>query len=130
MLRLSKNKKGQVIAEYALLFAAVLGAYIGMQHYIKQRLQARIADAIDFTKVAAQGQLTVNGNAFAFTRDTYEPDQSGYKDSKRTSKEETGQLDGGTILNGKDSVSQTWQTTDNVANPVGGGGGGVVRPKK
>jgi hypothetical protein len=38
-------KKTQSTAEYAILFAIVIGAAMGVQHYVKRALQARIYDA-------------------------------------------------------------------------------------
>ena len=42
---LSKFKKAQATAEYAILFAVVIGAAMGVQSYVKRALQARIHDA-------------------------------------------------------------------------------------
>ena len=120
MFRRLNNRKAQSIAEYALLFAVVLGAYIGLQTAIKQSLQSRVRDALDFSRqVATKGNalgdtgtgaiLSVNGNDFAFTDRNTKADQDSSTATKRTSKEEKGALDGGTELVGKDSVSQTWK---------------------
>ena len=38
----NKNKKGQNIAEYAILIALVIAAAIGIQTYVKRGLQARM----------------------------------------------------------------------------------------
>ena|SRR3989338_4586412 len=46
MLRkLYKRKKGQNLAEYAILIALVIAAVVAMQVYVKRSLQARIFDA-------------------------------------------------------------------------------------
>lgn len=42
---LMKNKKGQQVAEYALLIALVVAAIIAMQTYAQRSLQGRIRDA-------------------------------------------------------------------------------------
>jgi Flp pilus assembly pilin Flp len=42
---LIKNKKGQQVAEYALMIALVVAAIIAMQTYAQRSLQARIRDA-------------------------------------------------------------------------------------
>lgn len=42
---LIKLKKAQATAEYAILFAVVIGAAMGVQSYVKRALQARIYDA-------------------------------------------------------------------------------------
>lgn len=44
---LNKFKKAQATAEYAILFAVVIGAAMGVQAYVKRALQARIHDAAD-----------------------------------------------------------------------------------
>jgi hypothetical protein len=38
-MQMLRTKKGQSMAEYAILFAIVIGAAIAMQQYIKSRLQ-------------------------------------------------------------------------------------------
>jgi uncharacterized membrane protein YadS len=38
-----RSRKGQSTAEYAVLFAIVIGAAIAMQQYVKSRLQGGIA---------------------------------------------------------------------------------------
>ena len=40
-------KKAQNTAEYAILFALVIAAVIGMQTYVKRGIQARVADTSD-----------------------------------------------------------------------------------
>lgn len=42
---LVKFKKAQATAEYAILFAVVIGAAMGVQSYVKRALQARVHDA-------------------------------------------------------------------------------------
>lgn len=42
---LIRLKKAQATAEYAILFAVVIGAAMGVQTYVKRALQARIYDA-------------------------------------------------------------------------------------
>ncbi|MBN3040562.1 MAG: hypothetical protein JW867_05500 [Candidatus Omnitrophica bacterium] len=42
---LIKLKKAQATAEYAILFALVVAAVMGVQNYVKRSLQARIYDA-------------------------------------------------------------------------------------
>jgi len=42
---LIKLKKAQATAEYAILFAVVIGAAMGVQAYVKKAIQARIYDA-------------------------------------------------------------------------------------
>ena len=42
-----RRKQGQSLAEYAVLFAIVIGAAIAMQQYVKARLQGAIAGTAD-----------------------------------------------------------------------------------
>ena len=41
------NRRGQSVAEYAILFAVVIGAYVAMQVYARRGLQARVRNATD-----------------------------------------------------------------------------------
>ena len=41
------NRRGQNVAEYAILIAVVIGAAMAMQTYVKRSLQGRIKDASD-----------------------------------------------------------------------------------
>lgn len=42
-MRLLRSHRGQSTAEYAVLFAIVIGAAVAMQQYVKSRLQGAIA---------------------------------------------------------------------------------------
>lgn len=42
---MKRNRTGQSMGEYAILFAIVLGAAIAMQQFVKARLQGAIASA-------------------------------------------------------------------------------------
>ncbi len=66
---LIKLKKAQATAEYAILFAIVIGAAIGMQSYIKRALQGRLYDAAN-NYVTSTGGNTLQ----------YEP-TSGYRET-------------------------------------------------
>jgi len=111
MLRSLKERKGQSIAEYALLFAVVLGAYIGLQSTIKMNLQSKVKDALDYTKTVSDGILKVNGKPFVFTdKNKSSIDVNTSTQTKRTQKKEKGQLDGGTELTAEDSISETYKT--------------------
>ncbi len=50
-MRFLRTKHGQSMAEYAILFAMVIGAAVAMQQYIKSRLQAG-------TRAGADGYIT------------------------------------------------------------------------
>jgi len=44
------NRRGQNVAEYAILIAVVIGAAMAMQTYVKRSLQGRIKDVSDTRK--------------------------------------------------------------------------------
>lgn len=46
-MRRTRSGRGQSTAEYAVLFAIVIGAAIAMQQYVKGRLQGAIANQAD-----------------------------------------------------------------------------------
>ena len=77
MIRLIKrNRRGQSIAEYAILFAVVVGTYVAMQVYTKRGMQARVKSGTDAltgitTNIASKGAATLTAN-FA-TQSQYEP---------------------------------------------------------
>ena len=62
-MRLIRTRRGQGTAEYAILFAIVIGAAIAMQQYVKARLQG----AVQFQANAYQ---TANGSGL------FEPDRN------------------------------------------------------
>lgn len=45
---LTRLKKAQATAEYAILFALVVGAAMTVQNYVKKSLQARVYDATEY----------------------------------------------------------------------------------
>ena len=60
-MRLIRSRKGQSTAEYAVLFAIVIGAAIGIQQYVKVRLQGAVATASDaYVAAINTGNLTWN----------------------------------------------------------------------
>jgi gas vesicle protein len=72
-MMIRSGKRGQSIAEYAVLFAVVIGAYVAMQVYAKRGMQARVKNATDAltdvkTDVAVAG-LTARFNS----QSQYEP---------------------------------------------------------
>ena len=62
--QLIRSRRGQGMAEYAILFAIVLGAAIAMQYFVKSRLQGAIAGTSD-----AYATQSVNLGGYF----TYEP---------------------------------------------------------
>ncbi len=47
LIKLIRFRKAQATAEYAILFAVVIGAAMGVQTYVKRGLQARVYDAVN-----------------------------------------------------------------------------------
>ncbi len=64
------SKKGQNIAEYAILIALVIAAAVGMQVYVKRGWQGKVKDATDFSVPVEviQGQPLLD-----FSTKQYEP---------------------------------------------------------
>ena len=63
------TRKGQNLAEYAVLIAIVIGAAMTMQVYLKRGLQAKQADAMDFRPPLE----VAPGVRMIFDRRQYEP---------------------------------------------------------
>lgn len=107
MFRKLNAKRGQNTAEYAILIGVIVAAAIAMQIYIRRGMQARIKDAVDFTRTADDD---VGGNIF--TNSQYEP----YYASTNLETTQTGttseqlQLGGGLV---KDAISEATQRTGN-----------------
>ena len=59
-MQVLRSNKGQSMAEYAILFAIVIGAAIAMQQYIKSRLQGTMQGASDnyLTAISATAGFT------------------------------------------------------------------------
>ena len=60
MLKLLRNKKAQNTAEYALLFAVVIGAFSVMQMYMRRGINARIKDGVNNIPTMVSDQQTAN----------------------------------------------------------------------
>ena len=54
-MRLIRARKGQSMAEYAVLFAIVIGAAVAMQQYVKGRLQGSVKAYADKYVTDAKG---------------------------------------------------------------------------
>jgi hypothetical protein len=67
-IRLNRSR-AQTTAEYAILFAIVVGAFIAMQVYIKRGLQGRIKDVVDTRGSGGN----VGGSTLTFNTGQYEP---------------------------------------------------------
>ena len=60
-MRFLRSHRGQSTAEYAVLFAIVIGAAVAMQQYVKSRLQGAISfHTNSYLAASTEG----NGNAF------------------------------------------------------------------
>ncbi|MCP3685698.1 MAG: hypothetical protein GY861_23880 [bacterium] len=74
--KLTKNKKAQNTAEYALLIALVVAAVIAMQTYAQRSLQSRIRGASDYMATHA-GNMTYKDSSGAlqagYDTKQYEP---------------------------------------------------------
>ena len=67
------NRRGQSIAEYAILFAVVIGAYVAMQVYARRGLQARVKSATD-ALTGVNGTFTAGTITASFdAKSQYEP---------------------------------------------------------
>ncbi len=95
---LKRHGRGQSTAEYAVLFAIVIGAAIAMQSYVKGRLQGAIAGTADGYMNAA---LKVNGYG------PFEPPNRTVGSLSGTNMSMTGALAGQVNI---DSASNTIQT--------------------
>jgi len=65
-IRLNQSR-AQSTAEYAILFAIVVGAFIAMQVYIKRGIQGRIKDVVDTRGTGGEvgcSQLTFNTSQY------------------------------------------------------------------
>ena len=54
-MRLQKNRKGQNMAEYAILITIVVTAIVGMQIYVSRALKAKVAAVADNVGVGLDG---------------------------------------------------------------------------
>ncbi len=69
--KLNRNKKGQNLAEYALLISLVVAAVIAMQTYAQRTLQARIRDASQYlvSQTNGMGNSTTQYEPYYLTSD-------------------------------------------------------------
>jgi gas vesicle protein len=68
MFRLLNKKRGQNTAEYAILIGVIVAAAIAMQIYVRRGMQARIRDAVDYSK-----NLQDESGTNVFNTSQYEP---------------------------------------------------------
>ena len=101
MMKWFRRKKGQNVAEYAILIALVVGAIIAMQKFAQRGLQGRVRDATKFM-VDETPEL---GNVAQ-----YEPY---YQDSKYTTNKVDGEVKEGT---GNEEMYNTDSTSNRSGN--------------
>lgn len=107
------NRKGQNVAEYAILIALVVGAAVAMQTYVKRGLQGRVADAVDY----APGGAPVDGQQLNFQTRQYEPyyTQSNVNEATDRNLQEAagarGQIDKTGITDTKRTLAGSVETT-------------------
>ncbi len=103
-------RKGQNTAEYAILIGVIVAAAIAMQIYIRRGMQARVRDAVDYTRTGSNNELS---NFFSSDKQ-YEPY---YLSSNMTTSQsgmvgEALQQGGGVV---RDSISDSTARTGNQA---------------
>lgn len=106
MFRWLNSRKGQNTAEYAILIGVIVAAAIAMQIYIRRGMQARIKDAVDFTRTADED----TGNSFFSNSTQYEPYyyQSNFSTASEGTSSEELQQGGGVVRSSiGDSTSRT-----------------------
>ena len=72
-----RTQQGQSMAEYAILFAIVIGAAIAMQQYVKSRLQGTMQGASD-------NYITAVGATAGFAVAPFEPNRTTNTTSNQT----------------------------------------------
>ncbi|MFH1768021.1 MAG: hypothetical protein ABH858_02530 [Candidatus Omnitrophota bacterium] len=95
-----KNRKGQSITEYAILFGIVIGALAGMQVYVKRGLNAKFKDGTD-AYANITGSFTVTGGQ-TVTLDKMSQYEPYYVEAKGATYQETVEqqhMGGGQIKN-------------------------------
>jgi len=124
IVRSRLGKKAQSTAEYAILFALVVGAVVAMQVYTKRGIQGRIKDVVDHTGQAQD----VGGQNLSLSGDQYEPYY--LVSTSNMTQNVTGSenlAEGGSVARGSgtNSISIRTQNILNVNGGVGTGGTGT-----
>ncbi|MBM3246501.1 MAG: hypothetical protein FJZ13_04155 [Candidatus Omnitrophica bacterium] len=109
MFRTKLGKKAQTTAEYAILFALVVGAVVAMQIYVKRGIQGRVRDVVDHTGSGGE----VAGQTLEFTASQYEPYYTQSTASTTQSSTSTEQMTagGGTSRDATSDVTVTREAT-------------------
>lgn len=107
MFRWLNAKRGQNTAEYAILIGVIVAAAIAMQIYIRRGMQARVKDAVDFTRTADDDA----GNGL-FNQSQYEPYymDTNFSTIQNGSTSQELQQGGGLV---KNAISEATQRTGN-----------------
>ncbi|MDP8265719.1 MAG: hypothetical protein P9M07_02100 [Candidatus Aceula meridiana] len=82
MIKRNKKKKGQNVAEYAILIALVVGAIIAMQKFAQRGLQGRVRDATEW--MVAQGNDQIGHSTGQYEPYYSESSYDVYRDSSDT----------------------------------------------
>jgi len=101
------SRRGQNTAEYAILIGVIVAAAIAMQVYVRRGMQARIKEAVDYTRNADNGT-----GVDIFNTTQYEPY---YSSQNMTQSQSARQMDsmafGGVTT--RNTISQIAQVTGN-----------------
>ena len=97
IMRMARNRKGQSMAEYAIVLTVVIGAIVAMQLYVKRGLQAKVKDVTDVVGAGISGSTTNQYEPYYASSDfkvnqsqkSNEQYQTGGKVFPNTEKEET-----------------------------------------
>ncbi len=110
-------KRGQNTAEYAILIGVIVAAAIAMQIYIRRGMQARIRDAVDYSRLGQGNEL----QNFFSNEKQYEPYylNSSFTTTSSGAVQENMQVGGGV---NRDSMSDSTSRTGNqvYTNYMGG----------
>jgi gas vesicle protein len=103
-------RKGQNTAEYAILIGVIVAAAIAMQIYIRRGMQARIRDAVDYSRTGENNELS---NFFSNDKQ-YEPYylSTNFTTSQSGDVAEMQQQGGGVV---RDSIADTTTRYGNQA---------------
>ena len=129
MFKLLRNKRAQNTAEYAILFAVVIGAFTAMQMYVRRGLNARLKDGVNtIPGIVATQSLTTDPNSGATTvfyqdanaRQQYEPYYIRGGSTNLTTTSNQG-AETGTITETGGTRTVAGATSSRVGNQVGTG---------
>ena len=134
MMKFFKNKKGQNVAEYAILIGLVVGGIIAIQTFIKRGLNARVKGAVAYMTDSSPELGTEAQYEPYYSKSTYETDRSSNEeqmvtntgartlsntDTKRAldGSQESSYTSGGTVVTGMTLKSGGGTPGGEVPNP-------------